>query len=86
MVFTTKSDIESITKSPKCTVKLLGKPPFAFLFDVISAFQEKTGFAKGFYDDLNLTEEKDGVAHLKDSGALEKRNKIAYVFLLLLLC
>jgi hypothetical protein len=46
LVFTTKSDIETITKTPKCTVKLLGKPPFAFLFDVIRAFTDKTGFAK----------------------------------------
>ena len=49
--------------------KLLGKPPFRFLHDTITAITAATGFAQGLYDDDMLDN-----ANIKDKGS-----KIAYL-------
>ena len=40
---------ESIIDRPKMTKKLLQKPPFKYLFDIVSETTKKTGFANGLY-------------------------------------
>lgn len=39
----TKSMISSIISKPKCTEKLLVKPPFRFIYDIIMSVNQKTG-------------------------------------------
>ncbi len=39
----------SLIEKPKMTQKLLSKPPFKYLFDIISETTKKTGFANGLY-------------------------------------
>ena len=45
----TRKMIEKITSKPRCTEKLLGKPPFRFLHDLVSAIISHTGFAADLY-------------------------------------
>ncbi len=65
----TREMMEKIVTKPKCSDKLLGKPPFRFLHDVISAVINNTGFAKDLY-----TEEQMNSANVKD-----KASKIEYL-------
>jgi TRAF3-interacting protein 1 len=39
----------SLIEKPKMNEKLLSKPPFKYLFDIISETTKKTGFANGIY-------------------------------------
>ncbi|GMI46905.1 hypothetical protein TrCOL_g2573 [Triparma columacea] len=65
----TREMMEKIVKKPKCSDKLLGKPPFRFLHDLVSAVITNTGFGEGLY-----TEE------LMDSkNVKEKAAKIQYL-------
>ncbi|ETV94851.1 hypothetical protein H310_11515 [Aphanomyces invadans] len=65
----TKEMVESIISKPKMSAKLLGKPPFRFLHDVISEVTRVTGFADGLYAGDEL-----------DSNAIkEKQPKIDYL-------
>ena len=45
----TREMMETITSKPRCTDKLLGKPPFRFLHDLIIAVINKTGFGIDVY-------------------------------------
>lgn len=60
---------DPVVRKPKLTEKLLKRPPFRFLHDVISAIQDKTGFAKDLFD----TDQRD--AKTIDS----KDSKLAYL-------
>ncbi|GLD98120.1 hypothetical protein PINS_up006817 [Pythium insidiosum] len=65
----TKDMIEKIISKPKMAVKLLSKPPFRFLHDIVSEITRVTGFAEGLYSGEEL-----------DSNAIkEKQPKIDYL-------
>ncbi|OQR97060.1 TRAF3-interacting protein [Achlya hypogyna] len=65
----TKDMIEKLIAKPKMSAKLLGKPPFRFLHDIISELTRTTGFADGLYAGDEL-----------DSNAIkEKQPKIDYL-------
>ena len=40
---------EALIERPKMTEKLLVKPPFKYIFDIITETTKKTGFANGTY-------------------------------------
>lgn len=50
----TRNAIEGIIAKPKCSDKLLGKPPFRFLHDVISNVMKATDYANGLYTDEEM--------------------------------
>lgn len=65
----TKEMIEKIIQKPKMAAKLLGKPPFRFIHDIVSEVTRVTGFAEGLYNAEEL-----------DSGSIkEKGPKIDYL-------
>ena len=64
----TRSAISALISKPKCTDKLLARPPFRFLFDIILAVNATTDLG------LVLTEEELDSANLKD-----KSSKLAFL-------
>lgn len=44
---TTSDLFEALIERPKMTEKLLSKPPFKYIFDIITETTKKTGFANG---------------------------------------
>ncbi|KND03240.1 uncharacterized protein SPPG_02293 [Spizellomyces punctatus DAOM BR117] len=58
-----------IIKKPPLTPKLLSKPPFRYLHDLISEIINTTEFAKGLYDEIEMNSE----------NVKEKDAKIAYL-------
>lgn len=69
LVASVKDKFNELIQKPKMTEKLLGKPPFRFLHDTISAVTATTGFASGLYNDQEL-----------DSNAIaDKQQKIDYL-------
>lgn len=51
-VETTQRLLGELITRPKLAEKLLGKPPFKFLFDIVMEVIRATGFARGLYSDF----------------------------------
>lgn len=65
----TQKILGKYVKKPPLTEKLLRKPPFRFLHDVITTIIKETGFLKGLYSD----------AELKSENVKEKNTKLAFL-------
>lgn len=65
----TKDVIEKIIQRPKMAAKLLSKPPFRFIHDIVSEITRVTGFADGLY----------GADELDSASIKEKQPKIDYL-------
>lgn len=69
----TQSLVGGLIKKPKMTEKLLSRPPFRFLHDIVMGMNSKTGFV-----DALLTAEEQDSGNIKDSkqGKLDFLHKI----------
>jgi TRAF3-interacting protein 1 len=67
---TTKNMLGSLISKPKLTDKLLQKPPFRFLYDIIMQVIETTGFGRGLYfgeelDSANISDKDKKILFLE---------------------
>jgi TRAF3-interacting protein 1 len=69
LVAEAKARIGGVISKPKMTEKLLSKPPFRFLHDIVTAITSTTGFADGLY----------GPDELDSAAITEKNAKISYL-------
>ena len=59
----TQESLGKYVKKPPLTEKLLNKPPFRFLHDVISAVIRETGVCQGLYNEVeNKSENVKGLS------------------------
>lgn len=61
--------LQPLIKKPKLTPKLLGKPPFRFLHDIVSELARSTGFGVNLYSD----------GEMDASSIKDKESKILYL-------
>ena len=71
-VETTRALLGAIISRPKLSDKLLGKPPFRFLHDVVMNVAKATGFGSGLYSG----DELDSKAKRDKAGKIAFLNKI----------
>ncbi|XP_017781394.1 PREDICTED: TRAF3-interacting protein 1 [Nicrophorus vespilloides] len=69
IISTTQKSLGKYVKKPPLTEKLLKKPPFRFLHDVINSVIRETGFLKGLFSDSELLSD-----NVKD-----RENKLAFL-------
>ena len=69
MIKQTQSSLGQFVKKPPLTDKLLTKPPFRFLHDVISAIITDTGSLEGLYDEREM----------KSDNVKDKEAKVEYL-------
>lgn len=69
LVAESKMKISELISKPKMAEKLLMKPPFRFLHDVVTAITNTTGFGEGLYN----------AAELDSAAITEKTAKIDYL-------
>ncbi|MCI4378658.1 hypothetical protein PGIGA_G00218370 [Pangasianodon gigas] len=65
----TQETLGKVIKKPPLTEKLLSKPPFRYLHDIVSEVIRTTGFMKGLY----------GEAEMKSDNVKDKDSKIAFL-------
>ncbi|XP_026865532.2 TRAF3-interacting protein 1 isoform X3 [Electrophorus electricus] len=65
----TQETLGKVIKKPPLTEKLLSKPPFRYLHDILSEVIRTTGFMKGLY----------GEAEMKSENVKDKDSKIAFL-------
>ncbi|XP_047670996.1 TRAF3-interacting protein 1 isoform X5 [Tachysurus fulvidraco] len=65
----TQETLGKVIKKPPLTEKLLSKPPFRYLHDIVSEVIRTTGFMKGLY----------GEAEMKADNVKDKESKIAFL-------
>lgn len=65
----TQESLGRVIKKPPLTEKLLSKPPFRYLHDILSEVIRTTGFMKGLY----------GEAEMKSDNVKDKDSKIAFL-------
>lgn len=57
VIVKTQKSLGKYVKKPALTDKLLKKPPFRFLHDIVNAVIKETGFLKGLYTQQELNSE-----------------------------
>jgi len=67
----TRASITALISKPKCTDKLLARPPFRFLFDIIVAVNAATGFG---LDDVLAANDHDF-----SNAIVDKASKLAFL-------
>ena len=72
LVSSVQDALQHLFKKPKLSAKLLGKPPFRFLHDVVMAVSSATGFASTLYTD----EEKDSGNYKDKAGKIDFLQKM----------
>ncbi|KAM5152176.1 TRAF3-interacting protein 1 isoform 1-T1 [Mantella aurantiaca] len=65
----TQETLGKVIRKPPLTDKLLGKPPFRYLHDILSEVIRTTGFLKGLYTD----------SELKSDNVKDKDSKISFL-------
>lgn len=70
VIVLTQQTIESILTKPKCTKKLLSKPPFRFLHDIVTGVMNVTGFPEHYFtaqelDSANFNDKTSKVAFIE---------------------
>jgi TRAF3-interacting protein 1 len=68
-VAATQNAFKGVITAPKLTEKLLRKPPFRFLHDIVTNFMKATGFPEGLYPE----------AMLDSSKVTEKETKLEFL-------
>ena len=54
VIIETRDSLGKIIKKPELTVKLLEKPPFRFIYDIVMAVIQQTGFMKKIFTGPDL--------------------------------